>query len=179
MLRLPFIQIIDQGESIPFDITTMRTIFVSHTGLGSATKACQEIEDQIVAIEQGNSEIETPISVSVGLQQLEQSANPESQSLANVLSKISSLNTTVQMMRNELRRSEQRRRLHSLGSPRVVSLTPAIDKDRIQKLREYVDGTIEYQENLEDDPHQMLVGEDLDDRLLYIKAEVDYLLDNI
>src|SRR5260221_4255669 len=46
-IRKPFIQIVEAGESLPFDIAGMRTISINHTDLESVEKFKIEIKKQI------------------------------------------------------------------------------------------------------------------------------------
>lgn len=91
-LKKPLVQIIKKGEQIPFDVAGMRTISVDHQDLDSVEEARNEITAQIKAVENKSPEqIETPISVSLELQLLRQSDNPEQRSLADLLSAVSEL----------------------------------------------------------------------------------------
>jgi len=70
----------------------MRTIPVDHRDLDSVEEAKQEIARQVKAIiKKKPEEIESPISVSVELQALRQSENPEERSLAEFVSAIAEL----------------------------------------------------------------------------------------
>lgn len=95
-LRKPLVQIIKKGEQIPFDVAGMRTIPVDHKDLDSVEEAKLEIIKQIKAVEnKSSSEIETPISVSLELQALKQSENPEERSLADLVSTISEIRASI------------------------------------------------------------------------------------
>ena len=65
-LRKPFIHLIEEGEQIPFDIASTRTIYVNHRDLDSVASAKNEIMKQINSLEEDASNIETPFSVSLG-----------------------------------------------------------------------------------------------------------------
>lgn len=91
-IRKPLVQIIQKDEKIPFDVAGMRTIPVDHRDLDSVEEAKQEIARQVKAIIKKKPEdIESPISVSVELQALRQSENPEERSLAEFVSSIAEL----------------------------------------------------------------------------------------
>jgi hypothetical protein len=90
-IRKPFIQIINKGESIPFDVAATRTVFVDHHDLDNVETAKAEITEQIVSLESDSSTLETPISVSLDLQTLRRSENPGERSLADVLSELSGI----------------------------------------------------------------------------------------
>lgn len=94
-IRKPLVQIIKKGEQIPFDVAGTRTIHVDHHDLDSVEQAKTEIIAQVRALEKNPANIETPISVSLDLQILRQSDNPEQRSLADVLSVITELRSSV------------------------------------------------------------------------------------
>jgi hypothetical protein len=94
-IRKPLVQIIKKGEQIPFDVAGTRTIHVDHHDLDSVEQAKAEIIAQVKALEKNPANLETPISVSLDLQLLRQSDNPEQRSLADVLSVITELRSTV------------------------------------------------------------------------------------
>ena len=94
-IRKPLVQLIKKGEQIPFDVAGTRTIYVDHKDLDSVETARNEIVAQISALENDPSDLETPISVSLDLQLLRQSDDPEDRSLADILSAVSELRATV------------------------------------------------------------------------------------
>lgn len=95
-IRKPFIQIIKKGERIPFDVAGTRTVNVDHHDLDSVGEAKDEIINQIKSLEQDPNNIETPISVSLDLQILRQSDDPEHRSLADIMSVLSELPTRIE-----------------------------------------------------------------------------------
>lgn len=66
-IQKPLISIIEKGQKIPFDVSTMRTVMFDHTDLESVEIAHSEIANQIKTIESLNIAIETPISVATNL----------------------------------------------------------------------------------------------------------------
>jgi hypothetical protein len=95
-IKRPLVQLIRKGDNIPFDVAGMRTIPVDHHDLDSVEESKKEIVAQIKTVERMTPEqIETPISVSIQLQQLRQSDNPEQRTLADLLSTISEVRTVV------------------------------------------------------------------------------------
>jgi len=94
-IRKPLVQLIRKGEQIPFDVAGTRTIHVDHRDLDSVEDAKREIAAQISALEADSSKLETPISVSLDLQMLRQSDNPEQRSLADVLSVVTELRSSI------------------------------------------------------------------------------------
>lgn len=94
-IRKPFIQLIKKGENIPFDVAATRTIHVDHRDLESVEQSKKEIIAQIEFIESNSTPLQTPFSVSLDLQSLRQSSNPEQRTLADVLSSIGELKSSI------------------------------------------------------------------------------------
>jgi len=105
-IRKPLVQLIKKGEQIPFDVAGTRTVHVDHHDLDSVEEAKKEIASQILALEGDSSQLESPISVSLDLQILRQSDNPEQRSLADVLSAISELRSSVISIDKQLDHSD-------------------------------------------------------------------------
>ena len=94
-VRKPLIQLIRKGESVPFDLSGMRTIPVDHQDLDSVAQAQHEIGLQIDAVVKSDAAGETPLSVAIDLQLMRQSQNPQHRSLADVLEGIAELRAAV------------------------------------------------------------------------------------
>lgn len=105
-IRKPLVQLIKKGEQIPFDIAGTRTIHVDIHDLDSVEEAKAEIISQIRALEKDSSRLETPISVSLDLQMLRQSGNPEQRSLADLLTVITELRSSVVGIEKRLEQPE-------------------------------------------------------------------------
>ena len=90
-IKKPLVQIIQKGERIPFDIAGTRTIHFDHRDLDSVDEAKKGIIEQVKWVEQNPSDIETPISLSLDLQVLRQSEDPENRSLAEIVALINSM----------------------------------------------------------------------------------------
>lgn len=94
-IKKPLVQIIKKGEAIPFDVAGTRTVHVDHHDLDSVEEAKDEIIKQIKATEKDAGDVDTPISVALDLQILRQSDNPEQRSLADLVSAIAELRTSL------------------------------------------------------------------------------------
>jgi hypothetical protein len=101
-LRKPYIQLIQKGERIPFDIAAIRTIEVDHKDLESVDSAKSEIIKQIDTMERNECDIDSPISVAVDLEMLRQSGNPEQRQLVDVLAAVGELRSGMAMMEKKL-----------------------------------------------------------------------------
>ena len=106
-LRKPLVQIIRQGDTIPFDVANTRTISFDHQDLDSVADAKTEIVKQITALESDSSDIETPISVSLDLQLLRQSADPEDRSLADLVAAVVDLRTSLSKVEQRIGTKDQ------------------------------------------------------------------------
>lgn len=103
-IRKPFVQLIKAGEQIPFDVAGTRTITFDHQDLDSAEEAKSEIIRQIKFLEDSSSEIQTPISVSLDLQLLRESENPEHRSFADILSSLAGISRTLSSLEQRIGR---------------------------------------------------------------------------
>ncbi len=101
-IKKPLVQIIKKGERIPFDVAGTRTIQVDHTDLDSVESAKMEIINQIQSLEKEPEDIETPISVSLDLQILRQSEKPEERSLADLVSAVSDLRSSISKIETKI-----------------------------------------------------------------------------
>lgn len=101
-IRLPLVQIIEKGERIPFDVSGLRTIYFDRQDLDSVAQAKSEIINQIKELESHPDGIETPISVSIDLQNLKQSENPSERELGDLLSNFSELRSAVESLRDRI-----------------------------------------------------------------------------
>ena len=114
-IRKPLVQLISEGEKIPFDVAGMRTISVNHRDLDSAQQARQEIEKQIEAVEHKKpEEIDSPITVALDFQTLRQSGNPEQRSIAEFAAALTDIRSSIvgiQMRLSETTNTEFMREL--------------------------------------------------------------------
>lgn len=93
--KKPLIQIMAKGEDIPFDVQDMRTISVDIHDLDSVEEARQELSKQVDAIESGDFQMNTPISVALDLRALRESGDPGQRAVADVLDAIAEVKSLV------------------------------------------------------------------------------------
>jgi hypothetical protein len=94
-IRKPYVQIIQKGERIPFDVAGIRTIEIDHTNLDSVAAAKDEIRKQMQFTTANPQKIESPISVAIDLASLTQSDDPLKRQLAEVLTGLAELKSLV------------------------------------------------------------------------------------
>ncbi|MCK4829478.1 hypothetical protein KA005_77855 [bacterium] len=136
-IRKPFIQIIKKGERIPFDVAGTRTINVDHHDLDSVGAAKNEIVNQIKSLEQDSNNIETPISVSLDLQILRQSDDPEHRSLADIMSALTELPSRIEGRLSERTEPTRRRKLrhfHPMMIEEMIDMSSMKSNDPIGVL---------------------------------------------
>ncbi len=118
-IRKPFVQIIQEGEEIPFDVAGTRTIFFNLQDPDRVANAKDEMTEQIRALEQDPSDLQTPITVSLDLQRLRGSDNPDVRSIADLVAdftemrgtqsqNIDSLSAKVDELSSAVRASQRR-----------------------------------------------------------------------
>jgi len=133
-LRKPFIQIIQKGEKIPFDVSGTRTIYVDHHNLDSVGDAKNGIVGQIKSLEQDSNQIETPISISLDLQLLRKSGDPEQRSLADIMSALTELPSRIEERfseRTEPMRRKKLKRFHPMMIEEMMHLSSQSSRDPI------------------------------------------------
>jgi len=82
--RKPFIQLIAEGQAIPFDVQGIRTVEVDHRDLDSAASARESITNAIRSIEEGQP-VDTPMTYTLDLQDLRGSGKAGERGMADIL----------------------------------------------------------------------------------------------
>ena len=107
-VRKPVILMIRDGESIPFDVASARTIHLDHHDLDRVGEAKKQIAEQAEALERAPDDLENPISVSLDLQRLRQSENPEQRSLADMVPLLSEIRGSLSVLDDRLSTRDER-----------------------------------------------------------------------
>lgn len=94
-VRKPIIQIIQEGQVIPFDVAQSRTIHLNHRDLDSVGNCKQKLKEQIESIEENPENVDNPISVAVDLKSLRQSQNPLEKNAAETMSMLQEILSEV------------------------------------------------------------------------------------
>jgi hypothetical protein len=82
-IRKPVVQLIQEGQKIPFDVADQRTIEVN-LDVESADEAKKELTKQIHVVEKDPTKVDSPISDAIDLQALRQSEDPQLNALAEI-----------------------------------------------------------------------------------------------
>jgi hypothetical protein len=107
-VRKPVIQMIEDGETIPFDVAQLRTIKLNtrdpNTMLDRAADARQQLVKQIRATEVDPSRMHTPVSVAGMLASIQPSDNPLSQSATEIISMLQAVSVKIDWLSREFYR---------------------------------------------------------------------------
>jgi len=106
-IKKPLIQIIRKDEVIPFDVAATRIIHFDIKDLDSVDNAKNEILKQIESIENGNSDFDNPISISLDLKFLKESGNPEERNFADLIEAITDLRSGLINVERNISRPER------------------------------------------------------------------------
>lgn len=93
-IRKPCIQLIAEGEPLPFDVAGFRTIQVNYHDLDSVEEAREEMVRQIRALD-GKADVDSPISTAVDLETFKKSSKPEERFQGEVLAALAELRADV------------------------------------------------------------------------------------
>ena len=98
----PFVQIITNGQTIPFDVSGIRTVFFDLQDPDSIAEAKDEIARQVEALERDSSNLQTPISIPLELQRIRQSGDVDTPGFREILPVISDIASTTTANRSDI-----------------------------------------------------------------------------
>ena len=98
VVRKPVVQIIQNGELLPFDIAAQRTIQLDHKDLDSVEAAKNELSKQIASVEKDPSQVDSPISVAMDLSALKSSMKPVDATLVEIVSLLQEIKVEQQCL---------------------------------------------------------------------------------
>ncbi len=101
-IKKKYIQLIQIGESLPFDIKVTRTIQYDLQDLDNVDKVKNELSSSIIKLQKSNKPIDTPISVTLDLKAFRESGKPIEKSLANIIQMISDINNKISSTEQQL-----------------------------------------------------------------------------
>lgn len=114
-LKKPIVQIIQSGESIPFDVASMLTISVNHGDLDSVARCKEELIRQIRSVEKDPTKVNSPITMAIDLQSLRQSENPLEKSTTEIISMLQDIRSMISnqfgydILHDELQKIDEKR----------------------------------------------------------------------
>ena len=102
-VRKPYVQIIQNGETIPFDVATARTVFFG-LDIDGAADAAEEVAKHIEALESDPTNLQSPVSITMDLQRISQSTRPEQTDLSDLFPVLADINSTVRSLSADIGR---------------------------------------------------------------------------
>ena len=102
MTRKPVVSILEVGQRIPFDVNQSRTILLNHHDLDSAAVCRNQLTVQIRSLQENPKNYFNPVSVTVDLEALSESSDPDRQGLAQVFSLLESMYLELNTLRTEV-----------------------------------------------------------------------------
>lgn len=102
----PTIQIIEEGEEIPFDFASTRTISFDHSDVESVAEAKSKIVEQIESINNESETFENPITVAEDIRDLK-SGNRQERSVAELIENISDLRSEMRAIEKKVHDPEE------------------------------------------------------------------------
>jgi hypothetical protein len=105
--RRPVIQLIESEQEIPFDIANTRTVHFTLSDVEAYETAKTEIKNQIENIEEGDDEVDNPVSVANDLHILRDSDDPQQENMAEVVESVNSVYAEVKNIENLLKEQEK------------------------------------------------------------------------
>jgi hypothetical protein len=97
--RLPVVQLIQDGEAIPFDVSQSRTIYYDLHDLRTADDCRKQLAKQVRAVEKNPSDVDSPVSVAVDLKLLRGSQNLVEKSNADILGMLQDIRFQIHDLR--------------------------------------------------------------------------------
>ena len=126
-VRKPYVQIIQNGETIPFDVATARTVFFG-LDLDGAADAAEEVAKHIEALENDPTNLQSPVSITMDLQRISQSTRPEQTDLSDLFPVLADINDTVRSLAADVGR------LRDKGNTSNHPSSPAMSGTRIHRI---------------------------------------------
>lgn len=91
VIKKPVVQLIDENQLLPFDVSGNRTIKMDHTDLDSVNDAKEKLRKQIREVIKNPDLVDSPISQAITLSDLERTGNPFTKTLSNISSSIAEM----------------------------------------------------------------------------------------
>ncbi|MDE2759644.1 MAG: hypothetical protein OXH90_05010 [Paracoccaceae bacterium] len=149
----PFVQLMNKGEQIPFDVAGTRTIFFDLSDPDSVADAKIKIVDQISELEKNPSDIETPISVSRDLQILRQSDKPEDRSLAELVAALTTIRldlgdfeAKIDSQTNRIEEINMMQKIirnHSIHNTMPIGFSRRVNLSMMEDLFKYINSDVQ------------------------------------
>jgi len=95
VIKRPLVQLIQKGETLPFDIAATRVIYVDYPDLNGIEKAKKELDKQIKSLEKDTENFDNPISIAIDLKELRQSSNFVDRQIGEISASLQELKSAI------------------------------------------------------------------------------------
>jgi hypothetical protein len=102
IVRKPLVQLIEDGQDLPFDIAPSRVITLNHRDLDSAANAREQLAKHIQAAETNPELVDNPITTAIDLEALRRSTKPHDLQLAEVVNSVLSLQAEIRALKQAM-----------------------------------------------------------------------------
>ena len=123
-VRRPCVQIIAQGETLPFDVAGFRTIQVNHQDLDNVEEAREEMIRQVRSMD-GRIDVDSPVSTAIDLESFKTSKKPEERLQAEMMAAFAELRAEVVGLSRKLSENDSERLVRSTPPLRFSMSVPA------------------------------------------------------
>jgi hypothetical protein len=124
-VRKPFIQLIAEDQTLPFDIQGLRTITLDYRDLDSVFDARQTLTGMVSGIRSGKP-VETPLTYAINIKSLEESGDSEARGIADIISEIKTLKQLIRVPSGQS--GEASKRSLSSAQADIATLVATIGK---------------------------------------------------
>jgi hypothetical protein len=101
-VRKPMVQVMAEGQRLPFDILDQRTIFFNIHDLDSVEDCKVRMRAQVLAVEKDSSLVDSPLSVAIDMQAAHRSDRPEEARFAEVMATLQDLGGRVASLARQI-----------------------------------------------------------------------------
>lgn len=98
-LLKPVISVMEAGETIPFDVSNSRIIFINHTDLDSVANCIEAIKAQVASIATESVPLDNPISIALTIRSLKMSENSFERTQGEILEGVQKIITKIDEVR--------------------------------------------------------------------------------
>ncbi len=96
------ILLLEEGESLPFDVKDLRTIWIKHGNWGNVEVAKKTLANHVQAIEDNPTEVHTPVSTVAMLSELKSGTDPSRKILGSLMEEIQAVQFELRELNTKL-----------------------------------------------------------------------------
>jgi hypothetical protein len=101
VIKKPYIQLIQEGETLPFDVAVTRTIRFNLADPDNVESAKNELAENVKKIVDGTLQVESPISTTLDLKAYRNSEKPIEQTLGELINTVKETNSRISTLESK------------------------------------------------------------------------------